>query len=178
VGATVLLTGLPSAGKSTIADGVAACLRAERRPAEVLDGDELRRRIAPDLGFGAADRRENLRRIGYVAALLARHGVTVLMPVIAPYAASRAELRASHTSLGVPFVEVHVATPLEVCRRRDVKGLYRRQRAGRMRGLTGVDDVYEVPIDPELRVPAHEQTIEESVAMVRRLLSDLPGRRR
>jgi adenylylsulfate kinase len=167
---TVWLTGLPSAGKSTIAFGVADRLRAEGRRVDVLDGDELRRTLTADLGFGRADRDENVRRIGFVAILLARNGVTVLVPVIAPYAASRDKVRAAHEEAGIPFLEVHVATPVEVCAKRDVKGLYAIQRAGRLRGLTGVDDPYEPPIRPDLAVPTHRQSVAESVTAVYRAI--------
>ncbi|MBB5958558.1 adenylylsulfate kinase [Saccharothrix tamanrassetensis] len=170
VGRTVWLTGLPSAGKSTIAAAVAERLRADGRPVEVLDGDEMRRSLTADLGFSRADREENVRRIGCVAGLLARNGITVLVPVIAPYAADRDQVRAAHRAQDVPFSEVYVATPVDVCADRDVKGLYARQRAGELTSLTGVDDPYEPPVDPELRVPAHTQPVSESVEAVYRLI--------
>jgi adenylylsulfate kinase len=141
-GATVWLTGLPSAGKSTIAAGVAELLREAGQAVEVLDGDVVRGNVTRDLGFSRADREENVRRIGFVAQLLARHGVFVLVPVIAPYAASRDAVRAAHAAAGVDFAEVYVATPVGVCSERDVKGLYAKQRAGELRNLTGVDDPY------------------------------------
>ncbi|MBE8520450.1 adenylyl-sulfate kinase [Amycolatopsis sp. H6(2020)] len=163
IGVTVWLTGLPSSGKSTVARGTAERLRSAGHRVEVLDGDEIRRTLTRDLGFGRADREENVRRIGFVARLLARHGVTVLVPVIAPYAGSRLEVRDRHAEDRTGFVEVHVATPLEVCAARDVKGLYAGQRAGRLTGLTGVDDPYEPPARPELVLPAHTQSAAESV---------------
>jgi adenylylsulfate kinase len=162
-GATVWLTGLPSAGKSTIAQGVARRWRADGNPVEVLDGDEIRASLTRDLGFTKADRMENVRRIGYVAMLLASHGVVVLVPVIAPYTEGRDQVRERHSARGIDFTEVYVATPVDVCARRDVKGLYARQRAGRLHGLTGVDDPYEPPAAPDLRLPAHLQTEAESV---------------
>ena len=162
-GITVWLTGLPSSGKSTIACGVAARLRASGSRVEVLDGDEIRRSLTPDLGFSRADRDENVRRIGFVARLLARHGITVLVPVIAPYVDSRLEVRAQHANDGVDFVEVHVDVPMEVCAARDVKGLYAEQWARRLTKLTGVDDPYEPPARPELLLPAHTQSVAESV---------------
>jgi adenylylsulfate kinase len=163
LGATVWLTGLPSAGKSTIASAVAERLRTEGHRVQVLDGDEIRAYLTADLGFSKEDRLENVRRIGYVAELLARNGVKVLVPVIAPYTASRDGVRTRHDATATPYLEVHVATPVEVCADRDVKGLYARQRAGALTGLTGVDDPYEPPIDPDLRIHAYEQTIAESV---------------
>jgi adenylylsulfate kinase len=162
-GITVWLTGLPSAGKSTIARGAAARLLACGSQVEVLDGDEIRRTLTRDLGYSRADRHENVRRIGFVARLLARHGTTVLVPVIAPYADSRLEVRARHAEDGVDFAEVHVSTPTAVCAARDVKGLYARQRAGQLTGLTGIDDPYEPPSRPELLLPAHTQSVAESV---------------
>ena len=146
-GATVWLTGLPSAGKSTIARALASQLRADGRRVELLDGDELRTNLTADLGFSREDRDTNVRRVGFIAGLLARHGVIALVPVIAPYAAARAAVRAAHDVDGTAFIEVHVATPLEVCAERDVKGLYAKQRAGEIHGLTGVDDPYEIPIE-------------------------------
>jgi adenylylsulfate kinase len=168
-GSTVWLTGLPSAGKSTIARALAVRLRADGRQVELLDGDELRSHLTADLGFSRADRDANVRRVGYVARLLARNGVTVLVPVIAPYAAARAQVRADHEADGTVFVEVHVATPLDVCAVRDVKGLYAKQRAGEMSGLTGVDDPYEVPEAPELRLDT-EESVADSASRVHAVL--------
>jgi adenylyl-sulfate kinase len=169
-GRTVWLTGLPSAGKSTVAEGVAERLRSGGVAAEILDGDEIRRNLTPDLGFSRADREENVRRIGYVAGLLARNGITVLVPVIAPYATSRDKVRALHAEHDIEFAEVHVATPVDICADRDVKGLYAKQRAGELSGLTGVDDPYEPPAHPELRVFTQNQSIAESVDAVYRFI--------
>jgi adenylylsulfate kinase len=170
IGATVWLTGLPSSGKSTIAEGVAERLRTEGQPVEMFDGDEIRRTLTADLGFSREDREENVRRIGFVAMMLARNGIVSLVPVIAPYAASRDKVRGLHEELGIPFLEVHVATPVDVCSVRDVKGLYAKQRDGRMSGLTGVDDPYEPPTNPELRIPTERQSVRESVQAVYELL--------
>ncbi|MEU8541951.1 adenylyl-sulfate kinase [Streptomyces sp. NPDC048717] len=172
LGATVWLTGLPSAGKSTIARTAAAELRAAGRRVHILDGDEVRARLTADLGFSREDRNANVQRIGFVAELLASHGVTVLVPVIAPYADARATVRARHEAAGTAYLEVHVATPVEVCSVRDVKGLYARQAAGEISGLTGVDDPYEPPAAPELRIPAHEQSSEESARALVALLRE------
>ena len=122
-GATVWLTGLPSAGKTTVATAVAERLRAGGRRVEVLDGDAVREDLSAGLGFSRADRDTNVARIGFVAELLARNGVLVLAAVISPYAAARDAVRARHVAGGTPFLEVHVATPVEVCSDRDVKGL-------------------------------------------------------
>ncbi|MFI9719925.1 adenylyl-sulfate kinase [Streptomyces sp. NPDC052396] len=171
-GATVWLTGLPSAGKTTIARTLAGQLRDGGHPVEVLDGDEIREFLSAGLGFTRADRDTNVRRIGFVARLLAAHGVTVLVPVIAPYTDSREAVRAHHQRHGTGYLEIHVATPVEVCATRDVKGLYARQAAGEISGLTGVDDPYEEPAAPDLRIAAHRQSVTESADAVRQLLAD------
>lgn len=173
-GATIWLTGLPSAGKTTIAYALADRLRADGRRTEVLDGDEIREFLSAGLGFGRADRHTNVQRIGFVAELLASHGVTVLVPVIAPYADSREAVRKRHAAAGTPYLEVHVATPVEVCSERDVKGLYAKQAAGEISGLTGVDDPYEEPTSPDLRIESQHQTVEESAAAVHALLATVP----
>ncbi|BAU86881.1 adenylylsulfate kinase [Streptomyces laurentii] len=170
-GTTIWLTGLPSAGKTTIAYELAGRLRAEGRRVEVLDGDEIREFLSAGLGFSRADRNTNVQRVGFVAELLASHGVTVLVPVIAPYADSREAVRARHEAAGTPYVEVHVATPVEVCSERDVKGLYAKQAAGEISGLTGVDDPYEEPKSPDLRIESQHQTVEDSAAAVHALLT-------
>jgi adenylylsulfate kinase len=132
----------------------------------VLDGDELRTNLTADLGFSRDDRDTNVRRVGFVARLLARNGIMVLVPVIAPYAAARAEVRARHAADGAAFVEIHVATSVEVCADRDVKGLYAKQRAGEVSGLTGVDDPYEIPHAPELRLDTEGCGIDEAAEQV------------
>ncbi|MFH7339251.1 adenylyl-sulfate kinase [Streptomyces hygroscopicus] len=171
-GATVWLTGLPSAGKTTIAHELAGRLRAGGHRVEVLDGDEIREFISAGLGFSREDRHTNVQRIGFVAELLARNGVLALVPVIAPYADSREAVRKRHAENATPYLEVHVATPVEVCSVRDVKGLYAKQAAGELTGLTGVDDPYEEPESPELRIESQHQTVQESAAAVSALLSE------
>ncbi|MEU9152553.1 adenylyl-sulfate kinase [Streptomyces sp. NPDC048417] len=170
-GATVWLTGLPSAGKTTIAYELAGLLRADGHLVEVLDGDEIREFISAGLGFSREDRHTNVQRIGFVAELLARNGVKALVPVIAPYADSRDAVRKRHEENGTAYVEVHVATPVEVCSVRDVKGLYAKQAAGELTGLTGVDDPYEEPETPDLRIESQLQTVRESAASLHALLS-------
>lgn len=168
-GVTVWFTGLPSAGKTTLAHALAKRLADEgHERIEVLDGDVAREHLTRGLGFSRADREENVRRIGWVASLLARNGVIVLASVISPYRAVRDEVRDLHEGR---FVEVHVATPVEVCESRDVKGLYAKARSGELSNLTGVGDPYEPPLHPEVVVPTHQQSIEESVESVWRALS-------
>jgi len=173
---TVWLTGLPSAGKTTIARALEKRLLDEGRKVEVLDGDVVRTHLTKGLGFSREDRDENVRRIGFVANLLSRNGVTVLCSVISPYRNVRDELRELHAQPAgcggshSRFVEVYVSTPVEVCSERDVKGLYAKQKAGEISGLTGVDDPYEPPLAPEVTVPTHELSLDEAVDLVRRAI--------
>jgi adenylylsulfate kinase len=169
-GATVWLTGLPSAGKTTIARAVAEVLRSGGHRVEVLDGDAVRETLSAGLGFSRADRETNIDRIGYVADLLARNGVLVLASVISPYAAARDRVRARHASSATPFFEVYVATPVRECAARDVKGLYARQAAGDLVGLTGVDDVYEPPPAADLTLDTRDRTVADTAAAVLDLL--------
>jgi bifunctional enzyme CysN/CysC len=149
-GATVWLTGLSGSGKSTVAVEVERSLVAAGRPAYVLDGDNVRHGLNGDLGFSAEDRAENVRRVGHVARLLADAGIVALVPLISPYRADRGRVRALHAEAGLPFLEVFVDTPIEVCEARDPKGLYAKARAGEISGFTGVDDPYEAPLAPDL----------------------------
>ncbi len=151
-GATVWLTGLSGSGKSTVAVALEGLLVASGQPAYRLDGDNLRHGLNADLGFSADDRDENVRRAGEVALLLADAGVVALVPLISPYRAGRDRARAAHEAAGVPFVEVFVDTPIELCEQRDPKGLYAKARAGEITGFTGIDDPYEAPNTPELRL--------------------------
>ncbi|MCX4561955.1 adenylyl-sulfate kinase [Streptomyces umbrinus] len=171
-GATIWLTGLPSAGKTTIAYELAGRLREEGHRVEVLDGDEIRTFLTAGLGFSREDRHTNVQRIGFLADLLARNGVKTLVPVIAPYSDSREAVRKRHQASGAAYIEVHVATPVEVCSERDVKGLYAKQAAGEISGLTGVDDPYEEPESPDLRIESHTQSVQESAAALHALLAE------
>ena len=175
-GGTLWFTGLPSAGKSTVAHALAAQLRSEGVDVEVLDGDEVRPHLSAGLGFTRADRDINVRRIGWVARLLASHGTVVLVPVIAPYADARQAVREDHEAGDVPFAEVFVSTSLEVAEQRDVKGLYARARRGEITGMTGVDDPYEQPATAELELDTAELDLETAVAEAHALLAKILDR--
>lgn len=162
-GHTIWFTGLPSSGKTTLATAVAERLRQQGRAVEVLDGDAVRTHLTKDLGFSRADRAENARRVGLVAHLLSRNGLIAVCALVSPYRRDRDDVRALHAGR---FFEVHVSAPLDVCERRDVKGLYARQRAGALRGLSGVDDPYEAPLHPELVVPTDRLTVDQSIDSV------------
>lgn len=149
-GATIWLTGLPAAGKSTIAAVVEERLVESGRSAYRLDGDNLRHGICGDLGFTREDREENVWRVGQVARLFADAGTVALVSLVSPYAGCRERVRHLHERDGLAFVEVFVDTPASECARRDPKGLYAKARAGELNGLTGVDDPYEPPSAPEL----------------------------
>ena len=155
-------TGLSGAGKSTIANIVVDELRARGRRVELLDGDELREHLSAGLGFSKQDRDTNIRRIGWVAKVLARNGVIAVTAAISPYRALRDEMRSEIGS----FVEVHVATPLEACEARDVKGLYAKARAGEIPEFTGVSDPYEPPLSPEVRLDTDGKTPQQSAAQL------------
>ncbi|HET9180818.1 MAG TPA: adenylyl-sulfate kinase [Candidatus Angelobacter sp.] len=161
-GVTVWFTGLSSAGKSTISQSVYERLWAMGYKVEHLDGDVVRRHLSKDLGFTQEDRNENVRRIGFVADLLAKNGVVVLVSMISPYRAIRDELRSKIES----FIEVYVNAPLAVCEQRDVKGLYSKARAGLLPRFTGVSDPYEPPLHSEIECRTDRETLAESVAKV------------
>jgi len=169
-GATIWFTGLSASGKSTIAAAVERALIEQGRAAYLLDGDNLRHGLNADLGFSAADRSENIRRVGQVARLVADAGVVALVPVISPYTADRQRARAAHDEADLRFLEVWVSTPIEECERRDPKGLYAKARAGEITGFTGVDDPYEEPTEPDLVLDAARVPLETAVAQVLELL--------
>jgi bifunctional enzyme CysN/CysC len=150
LGATVWFTGLSGSGKSTVAVACETRLVAFDRSAYILDGDNIRQGLNGDLGFSAADRAENVRRVGHLARLMADAGIVVLVPLISPYRADRDAVRALHRAADLPFFEVFVDTPIDVCEQRDPKGLYAKARAGEITGFTGIDDPYEAPVQPEL----------------------------
>jgi sulfate adenylyltransferase len=165
-GVTVFLTGLSGAGKSTVADALVAALEAEGTPVTVLDGDVVRTHLSSELDFSKEHRDLNIRRIGWVAGEIVRHGGTVVVAAIAPYEAAREEARARVEAHG-RFVLVHLATPLEVCEQRDVKGLYAKARAGEIREFTGISDPYEPPARAELTIDTSVTPLPESVALIR-----------
>ena len=165
-GATVWFTGLSGSGKSTVAVAVERLLLERGVATYLLDGDNLRHGLNGDLGFSAADRDENVRRASEVARLFADAGVVALVPLISPYRAGRDRARAAHELAGLPFLEVHVDTPIEECERRDPKGLYRQARAGEITGFTGIDDPYEAPLAPELAVSSAQGSADEQAALV------------
>lgn len=161
-GVTVWFTGLSGSGKTTIASLVEEKLRARGAKVEPLDGDVVRTNLTKGLGFSKEDRDENIRRIGFVAHLLCRNGVVVLVSAISPYREVRDEVRGR---IGA-FLEVFVNAPLEVCEQRDPKGLYKKARAGEIRGFTGIDDPYEAPLAPEVECRTDLETPGESAAKV------------
>lgn len=163
-------TGLPSAGKTTVANALAQRLQAAGRAVEILDGDVVRPVLSPELGYSRADRDANVARIGWVASRLAKHGVLVLASVVSPFADARDAVRAAHLTETTPFLEIHLATPVAICAERDVKGLYARQRTGELANLTGIDGEYESPVSPELRLDTAGRSVDATVDDVIALL--------
>jgi adenylylsulfate kinase len=168
-GFTIWLTGLPCSGKSTLARKLARRLLTRGRRVEVLDGDLVRQSLSFGLGFSREDRDRNVLRVAFVANLLARNGVVVIVAIVSPYRAAREQARRSVHG----FFEVHVDCPVSECERRDVKGMYKRARAGELRGFTGVDDPYEAPLQPELTLATNLQSSEDSASCIE---STLVGR--
>lgn len=168
-GATIWITGLPSAGKSTLGTAVEERLVALGRGAYLLDGDDLRCGLCSDLGFAREDREENVRRVGELARLLADAGTVAIAALVSPYAQMREHVRERHEQDGLPFFEVFVDTPVKLCAERDPKGLYKRAYAGELDGFTGVDDPYQEPTDPELHITPElglEQAIEAVLDLI------------
>jgi len=165
-GATVWFTGLSGSGKSTIASAVEQVLVQRGVNSYRLDGDNVRHGLNKNLGFSAEDRAENIRRIGEVAKLFADSGVLSLTSFISPYKSDRDLCRAMHDDAKLPFIEVFVDTPLEECEKRDPKGLYKKARAGEIKGFTGIDDPYEAPENAELIVKTEGRSIDECVQEV------------
>ena len=168
-GVTVWFTGLPCCGKTTIADRVAFILKQKGHPVERLDGDIIRQGLTNDLGFSKKDRDENIRRVAFVAKMLTRNNIIVLATFVSPYREQRRKAR----KLISNFVEVYVRCSLEVCKKRDVKGMYQKALEGKLSHFTGVDDPYEEPEHPELIIDSDKETIEESVLKVMKRLKEL-----
>ncbi|HLH60507.1 MAG TPA: adenylyl-sulfate kinase [Ktedonobacteraceae bacterium] len=168
-GFTIWFTGLSGSGKSTLSDVIEKRLRERGRNVEVLDGDIVRTHLSKGLGFSREDRDTNIKRIAFVCSLLTRNGVICISAAIAPYREAREWARKEIGN----FVEVYVKCPIEVCRQRDVKGLYKLVDEGKIKGFTGVDDPYEEPEHPELIVETDKETVEESVARIFAKLEEL-----
>lgn len=170
-GLTIFLTGLPAAGKSTIARALSDALAAAGHTVTLLDGDAVRTLLSTGLGFSKADRDMNVKRIGFVAAEVTKHGGIAVCAAVAPYDDARSEVRRMVERVG-RFVLVYVATPLDVCEGRDPKGLYARARAGALPHFTGVSDPYEAPADAELTIDTSVTSLEAAVALI---LKSTPG---
>jgi adenylylsulfate kinase len=168
-GVTIWLTGLSGSGKTTISETIAKELKYLAYKVEILDGDSIRQNLSGDLGFSKQDRDENIRRIGFVADQLTRSGVIVIVAVISPYRALRAEIRCQ---IG-HFVEVFVNSPLAICEQRDPKGLYAKARAGLIENFTGIDDPYEPPLDAAVECHTDRESILESTSKILHKLSEL-----
>ncbi|MCK4304101.1 MAG: adenylyl-sulfate kinase [Candidatus Eisenbacteria sp.] len=166
-GCTLWFTGLSGSGKSTLAQALEKKLRNREVNVEVLDGDVIRTNLSKGLGFSKEDRDINIRRIGFVCNLLTRNGVVAIAAAISPYKAIRGENRAL---VGKRFVEIYCECPLEELERRDPKGLYKKARAGEIKGFTGIDDPYEPPEHPEITINSMTETKEESLARILRTL--------
>lgn len=171
-GASLWLTGLSASGKSTIAMALEKILLSRGKHAYCLDGDNIRHGLNKNLGFSAEDRAENIRRIGEVTKLFADSGMITINSFISPYRVDRDQARAAHDESKIPFFEVFVHCPLEEAEKRDPKGLYKKARAGEIKGFTGIDDPYEAPESPELVLNTHQQTVEESALALLKMLED------
>jgi adenylylsulfate kinase len=171
-GFTLWFTGLSGSGKTTIAHLVGPELERRGHIVEYLDGDTVRTHLSKGLGFSKEDRDTNIERIGWVASRLTRHGAAVIAAAISPYEETRRKARADVEQWGA-FVEVYVATSVEECARRDVKGLYEKAFAGEIKGFTGVDDPYEEPVNPELRIDTEEHEPEQSARIILAKLEEL-----
>jgi adenylylsulfate kinase len=165
-GATLWFTGLSGSGKSTIAFTLEHALVQRGHLAYVLDGDNIRHGLNKNLGFSAADREENIRRIGEVAKLFADCGVVTMTSFISPYRKDRDAVRYLHAAEQLAFVEIYLNTPIETCEQRDPKGLYKKARAGQLKNFTGVDDPYEAPLRPELSIDATTTSPQEAASQI------------
>lgn len=175
-GDTVWLTGLPAAGKTTVATAVCERLGEIGRPSILLDGDELRAGLTRDLGFDRESRGESVRRAAEVAALINASGVIAVVALVSPYATDRSAAREAHEKRGLRFIEAFVDTPLEICEARDPKGLYRAAKAGAVERMTGIDDPYERPTAPDVLLQGWDvEPAEAAAAVVAALLAAPPS---
>jgi adenylylsulfate kinase len=168
-GFVVWFEGLAGSGKTTISRATAARLRSQGWKVEVLDGDEFRHTLSPELGFSRRDRETNARRVSYMAHLLARNGVAVMVAMITPYETSR---QAARSEVGPRFDEVWLKCTIDVCRQRDPKGIYRRVEQGSVQHVTGVDDPFEEPLNPDLTVDTSAASVDEVTQKVIQHLGD------
>jgi len=168
-GFVVWFTGLPGSGKSTLARLLKEALQQQGLRSEILDGDEIRKRLTKGLGYSRADREENINRIAFVAGLLAQVGAVAITAAISPYRTSRDQARKEIPN----FIEVHVQCPLEECIRRDPKGLYAKATRGEIQNFTGISDPYEEPQNPEITLLTDQQTPEECIQVILKKLKDL-----
>lgn len=161
-GSVIWFTGLPCSGKSTLAHLLHENMQGRGVPSEIFDGDKVRQRLRKGLGFSKGDRLENVRRIAFVAHLLARHGVVSIVAAISPYQQARDEIRREIEC----YVEIFVDCPVEVCQTRDVKGMYKKARDGEIQHFTGVSDPYEVPTNPDLTLKTSHESQSESLSRI------------
>ncbi|MCD6470110.1 adenylyl-sulfate kinase [Candidatus Bathyarchaeota archaeon] len=172
-GFVVWLTGLPASGKTTVARKLKEYLQSRGLRVELLDGDEVRRWLSPEAGFSREDRERHLRRVAYVSKLLARNGVAVLASFVSPYRSVRRQARKLIEDEGLKFIEVYVKCSLEECIRRDPKGLYRRALNGEIRDMTGIQDPYEEPLNPEVIIDTENEKADECAKKVIEKLENL-----
>jgi adenylylsulfate kinase len=163
-GIVLWITGLPCSGKTSISDALHSRLKKERLHSHVLDGDVIRKGLGVDLNFTEKDRRENIRRVGEVSKLFAEANLIILIALISPFRNDRDKVR----SILKPdqFIEIYLDCPMEVCEKRDVKGMYKKARARKIENFTGISSPYEPPINPEIRLQTHRLSIEESVDVI------------
>ncbi len=172
IGATIWFTGLSGSGKSTIAVALEKQLQNYGMLSYRLDGDNVRLGINKNLGFSEQDRKENIRRIGEISKLFGDAGLIAITSFISPYVQDRDDVRTLHAEANLKFIEVFVDCPLDTAEKRDPKGLYKKARAGEIKNFTGIDDPYEIPIDPEIHLHSDKMTLSEEVSIIMEYLRD------